>query len=502
MASQQIHFYEESELAKMTPAARIKLILFLYEQIRQLQARDQEHIARNQELTARNQELERRLNKNSTNSSKPPSSDGPGVQRPQRKSKGGRKQGAQRGHPGHGPELVPESELTEPPFELKPTACGHCGKALHGTDAAPLQHQVVSLPEIKPEVREYRLHRLACRCGHTTCATLPEGVPQGRLDGSVLAFIAFCTGIMRGSKRTTQRALCEFLHTPISLGAVSEAEEKVSAALAEPVAEAVARAQAADVAYVDETRMKIGPRQVGWLWVMVTCTAVVFQMAAKRNRDMARALLGAFRGALVTDRYRVYWVLGEMRQLCWAHLLRDFIALSLEPGRVGQLGAELERNAKSVFRLWFRVRDGTLTRAECRRRARRYCRRIEALLAQGASWPEGGMCRDIWAQRNGLWTFLEQEGVEPTNNGAERALRHAVMWRKCSYGVQSKRGALYLERILTVQATCRLHGRNTWEYLLAACRAHQMGQPIPSLIPAQLSSGTQKSADPDNFRCA
>lgn len=437
-------------------------------------------------LLDRVETLEHRLGQNSHNSSKPPSSNGPQAPRPPRPRGTKRQQGAQVGHEAHLRELRPAAEVDRL-IPVRPTTCTHCGERLRGADPAPRRRQVWDLPPIQPVVVEYQLHTCTCtRCGRTTAASLPPEAPSGAFGPGVLSLVAFLTGVLRVSKRRVRVVLDEIFGIPLSVGAVSACEAQVSAALAAPVAEAHAAAQAAGTGYADETGWSRGNRRRGWLWVLVTTAATVFRVAAGRGGVEAAALLGGFKGVLVSDRWRAYRSRGARRQLCWAHLWRNFVALSEWRGDTGRFGAELVRRTRRIFRLWFRVRDGTLARDGFQQKMKRHRRGLEAWLTQGVAGANrrvARVCRDLLNQREALWTFVACADVEPTNNRAERALRHAVLWRKSSFGVQSETGARYVERILTAYATCAQHDRSILGYLREVCRAQIHGQASPSLLP-------------------
>jgi transposase len=237
-------------------------------------------------------------------------------------------------------------------------------------------------------------------------------------------------------------------------------------------------------AHADETGWPRGSRQKGWLWTLCCTTAAVFLIQAGRGQQAARKLLGAFAGILHCDRWSGYNCFGGRRQLCWAHLKRDFQALSEEQGVMGRIGRDLSLLARQILHLRKRVREGTLTWPTFQQRMAPLMPRVEKLLAHGAdsSAALAGQCRRILNQRQYLWTFVHDARVEPTNNLAERMVRQAVLWRKGSFGTQSERGARYAERILTACATCRLQGRSLIQYLREACRCHLNGLPAPSLI--------------------
>lgn len=430
-----------------------------------------------------------RNGRNSTNSSLPPSQNPIDARKPATAKKpSGRKRGGQPGHPPTNPGLIPPEELTEPPIPCIPKTCEHCQAKLSGSDDQPSQHQVIELPPIDPEVREYLRHRLTCqRCGHTTLGALPDGVPENNYGPRLQAFIALCTGCYHLSKRQTEELLTTALGVPICLGSICNIEQRVSAALADPVAEAKQHVQQADVAHADETSWPQQPDK-GWLWVGVTAYLAVFSIRGLRDRDSAEDLLGpGFAGVLISDRYRSYnWVTN--RQLCWAHLLRDWQAFVDRGGTSRRIGRRLQQLTDTMFDHWYCVRDGTLSRSMFRILMIDIRTEVAALLRQGSACaqpPTAGTCADILKLQGALWTFVDHEGVEPTNNAAERILRQAVLWRKKSFGTRGPNGSRFVERILTAVATCRLQGRNVLDYLTSACVAASCHKPAPSLLPAE-----------------
>jgi len=272
---------------------------------------------------------------------------------------------------------------------------------------------------------------------------------------------------------------------PMSLGALSACEEQLAQALEQPYQEVLEHVQEQPITHADETGWPRGNRMKGWLWTLCCTTAAVFMIQAGRGQAAARKLLGGFTGILHSDRWNGYNCFAGLRQLCWAHLKRDFQSLSEAKGTLGRIGGELLALAKQILHMRKRVRDGTLSWPTFQRRMPPLMQRVETLLAQGADTGQdgSGQCRRIFNQRQYLWTFVHDARVEPTNNLAERLVRQAVLWRKGSFGTQSPRGARYAERILTVCATCRLQGRSIIQYLRDACHCHLNGLPVPSLIP-------------------
>ncbi|HYN63453.1 MAG TPA: IS66 family transposase [Candidatus Limnocylindrales bacterium] len=448
-------------------------------------------------LLARIGELEERLRQSSQNSSRPPSSDAPAVDRPATRPPSRRRPGGQPGHEGHQRMLLPADQV-DTLVPVKPRRCRRCAAPLHGVDATPGRHQVTELPPLQPHVTEYQLHTLACaHCGATTAATLPAGVPRGAFGPQVEATVALCTGVYHLSRRTTVGLLGDLFGVDLALGTVSACEQAVSEAVAAPVAEAHRYVQQQAVVHVDETGWREG-RQRAWLWVMVSALVTVFLVHARRNTEAARSLIGACQGILVSDRWSAYkhWPI-EQRQLCWAHLLREFMAFTERGGAAAHLGRALLKDADTMFARWHRVRDGTLSRPRFWREMRPLRHRVERRLRRGATGAAGktaATCRDLVTLAPALWTFIDVPGVEPTNNAAERALRPAVLWRKGCFGTHSAAGSRFAERMLTVATTLRQQGRNVVDYVAQASVASLQGQPPPSLLPVAARAQSRRLA--------
>lgn len=439
------------------------------------------------DLEAKVRDLEARLKLNSTNSSKPPSSDPIGMKRKPPAAPSKRKRGGQPGHRKAYRPLVPPERVDET-FDCKPTSCRRCGHTLAGEDSEPLVHQVAELPKIQPIVTEYRLHRLACEhCGETTCGTPPIGVPIGSFGPYLQAVLAMLAGAYRLSKRQIQQMMSDLFGLSISTGMVCKLERQSAEALEAPYNELAVSVQQADVVNLDETSWREHRRKV-WLWATVTKLVTVFTIAAHRSRDVASALLGGREDQVVgSDRYSVYeYIVAYWRQVCWSHLVRDFQAM-IDRGGAGQgIGERLLALSKRLFRHWHGVRDGTLTWLAFQERMRRLRREVKQALEDGSRCgctKTGATCFEILKVEEGLWTFARVPGVEPTNNVAERAMRHAVIWRKISGGTDSATGSRFVERMLTVVATCRQQGHSVLDYLTSCFEAARCGQAGPSLLP-------------------
>jgi transposase len=469
----------------------------LAERERQL-AEAQKRIADAQKHIA---DLERQLalrQQNSTTTSKPPSSDGlAGRQRDRgRRTKSRRKPGGQPGHPGHSRPLVPAERVNEM-IDLIPEACRHCQRRLHARDAVgdPRRHQVTELPALEAHITEYRCHRRRCRaCGCTTHAPLPDEI-AGQFGPQLTALIAYLTVVCRLPRSVVQRLLEGALQIPISLGSTQNAWEEASAAVGAPYEELQAALPDQPVLNADETGHRTNAAK-RWLWTLVGPTFVFYTIATSRGSDVLRRLLGAtFAGILGSDRLLTYTTYAaSQRQYCWAHVTRNLLSAQ-ELARTAA-GKRFCREAlalqRRLFRLWHRfrgdprVRGGPLTRAQLIAKARPLEKACFALAERSlnvADIDASNLARALFEHHPHFFTFVHEEGVEPTNNVAERALRHAVQWRKISFGNRSEDGERAVARLLTITRTCQLQQLNVLVYLTAAIRCHRRRQAAASLLP-------------------
>ncbi len=455
-------------------------------------ARIAELMAKVEALTARVAELEARLRQDSSNSSRPPSSDGPGTRR-QPKKPTGRRPGGQPGHKKHERALLPPEQVQHV-VEVVPGECRGCKRRLQGRDSAPRRHQVVEVPPLSALVTEYRCHALACSdCGVVTRGEVPAHA-RSAFGDRLAALASLLVGKYRLSKRLVKDALSDMVGVELSVGSVSNLEGEMSDALAPATAEALASVRDSEAVNADETGFTQG-REGGraaraWLWVVASALVVVFHIATSRGGKVARQLLGAdFAGFLTTDRWSAYaWVDAGLRQLCWAHLTRDFQGFIDRGGRGGRIGRELMRERNRFFKWYHRVREGTLSREQFEKRMRGVERRVGQLLREAALRAEkktAGMAREILQWEKCLWTFVDVPGLEPTNNFGERCIRHAVMYRKTSFGTQSEEGSRFVERIFTATASLKLQGRDVLSFLTETLAAHRRGLRGPSLLPPE-----------------
>lgn len=306
-------------------------------------------------------ELREKGKQTSRNSSKPPSSDGPEVEKP-KKEKGKRKQGGQKGHKGHHKQLKPLEEVDEV-HEIKPCECKGCGHALEGAEDKPYRHQVTEIPPVVAKVTEYRLHALGCpECGKQTRAELPEGVPTGTYGPRLQAMTSLLTGQYHLSKREASGIMSDFFQAEVSAGTVSTLEQRTSDAIAEPVQDAREAVQQEAVVNIDETGWYQQHKRA-WMWVVGSPQITVFLIRPNRSSQVAKELLGeAFAGIVGSDRWSAYnWLNTKQRQLCWAHLLRDFQAFVDRGGQSTTLGNALLAQSRLMFDAWHRLRDGSLS---------------------------------------------------------------------------------------------------------------------------------------------
>jgi transposase len=431
--------------------------------------------------------LRDRLNRDSSNSSKPPSSDPPHVKPAPPRAPSGKRRGGQPGHPRHTRPILPADVV----HVLKPTHCRRCRRRLDGVDPDPLVHQVHEIPAARPHVTEYRRHRLACPgCATVTCADLPTGAASG-YGPRAQAVCALLSGAYRVGKRGVARLVGDLFGVPIGPAAVCDLQRKTAAAL-EPVAREAHEYVVGKPANVDETGWREG-RKRGWLWVAVTTSVTVFLVRLSRARAVLADLIPGTPGVLTTDRYPVYDHLpAHRRQACWAHLRRDFQAMIDRQNAGSAVGEDLLLYADILLTKWKRVRDGTMTRRGFRQAYLGWIRaEVHALFDRGAGCgcaTTAGVCRELLAIEPALYTFARVEGVEPTNNAAERALRHAVCWRKTSGGTDSNSGSRFVERVLTVVESCRQQQRDVLTFLTDTIQATRGETRPPTLIPPLTSA--------------
>ena len=444
-------------------------------------------------LEARIAELEEQLAKalellgqNSGNSNKPPSSDPPNAKQAKKKTKG-RRRGGQKGHRGSRRELLPPEEVDEV-VDLFPAACESCWNPLPQVpDEFPKRYQLTDLKPLAVHTTEWRRHAVLCSCGYRTRAKYdPDVIPRLSFGPRLMAVVALLTGVYHLSRRQTVRLLRELLGVRMSLGSVSAIERRVSEAVEPAVDEAMESARAAAVKHADGTTWLRAGALLS-LWVVATTAVTVFKVLPNGQKATLRDdFFGRVCGILVSDRATAlkFWAM-HRRQVCWAHLVRKFVWYSERDGPAVELGKELLEYTSLLFEYWSLFRQGELSRKTFVERMAPVRLQVETLLerlvhakVEGVS----GSCADILEHREALWTFVEQKGVEPTNNHAERELRGLVMWRRRSFGSQSERGTRFAARMMTIAHTARKQGREILEFLAACCAPRPVGAPVPSLL--------------------
>ncbi|WAM24460.1 IS66 family transposase [Myxococcus sp. NMCA1] len=441
-----------------------------------------------EELTRLVQELREQLRRNSGNSNRPPSSDTPGQKAERRRQSGSeKKRGGQPGHKGLTRALVAEEKVSE--FKhLFPSACENCWAPLSPEGGTRVRrYQSVELPPLKAHVTQWVRHGVECpRCKHETWASTAP-IPTSPFGPRLSAVVGLLTGVYHLSRRSAVRLLGDVLGIDISLGAVSAVEARVSEAVKPAVDEAWSRVLLAPVKHTDGTQwLEAGLART--LWTIASSMATVFKILTDGKSRTLAPLFGLKLGVLVSDRATAlnFWAM-EARQVCWAHLLRKAVSFSERDGPAGAIGRELLDYIGILFDYWGRLRSGELQRDTLRERMAPVRTQVEALLerAVAAKLPHvSGSCEDILEHRAALWTFVDRDGVEPTNNHAERELRAFVLWRKRSFGTQSTRGNLFAERVMTVAHTARKQEKNVLEFLTDCCTAARTGMPPPSLFAA------------------
>jgi transposase len=423
------------------------------------------------QLTQRLIQLEQKLNRNSRNSSLPPSANPPSAPPAVNKQPTGRKIGAQKGHPGHFRKPLPPEQVDQF-IEHRPAQCEHCQARLPtiGGEVAG-RHQVMELPLRAVTVTEHQSWSVQCPC----CQGITRGVIPPFIRVSVVgerlsAALCLLSSRLHGSRRAAAELLQEVLGAPLSLGSISARENEMSRALAGDYQKLKAQVKEALIKHVDETGWK---RAAGFLWVAATDDAAVFHLDRGRHRGALQKLLGEqIQGWLCTDRYGPYEQHPpDRRQLCWSHLKRDFRAQQERAGPAGRWGSRALKLTHQLFELWHRFKHKHIARSTLQRMMRPVKKRLHRLLKQGAASSIEqltGLCANLLRLEKALWNFARVEGLEPTNNHAERMLRPAVQWRKKSLGSHSEQGCRFAERMLSVIQTCRLRGQSVMSHLQKA----------------------------------
>jgi transposase len=459
----------EQQLGKQIDAAN-RLIAHQVEQLAQQAeqlAQQAEQLAQQAErieaLAVQVETLQEQLRQDSSNSSKPPSSDSPSQREKNRQRRArkasGRKRGGQPKHKGSYRNLVAHEHVDEV-VRLFPEQCENCWRELPQTGCAwPKRYQCVELLSGGVQVTEYQRHRVTCpACGHLCWARYGAQIPRRAFGPRLSSIVVMLTGVYHLSRRQTQRLLHEIWQITISLGAMSAIERRMSRLLEPLYHKARELADAAAVKHTDGT----GWRQAGkalQLWTVATAAVTVFTIVQDGSAETLRSLFGCLQGILISDRAKAinFWAM-KRRQLCWSHLLRKFIAFSERDGPARRFGTDLVAYTAVLFETYRAWRSGLISRRVFRQRMAPVRLQVEALLQRAARAKIdrlSGSCQDILLHKQALWTFVDRRGIEPTNNHAERELRAFVLWRKKSFGTQSDRGNRFAERIMTATHSLR-----------------------------------------------
>jgi transposase len=410
------------------------------------------------QLQDRVETLEARLKQNSTTSSLPPSADSP-YKKPRRRttSTTPRKAGGKLGHQGHRQGLLAPTHIQE----VRPTQCA-CGSTVFDRHTPYYTHQVIELPPIQMDVTHWVMEQGRClACGTWSTAQVPAEHASG-YGPRFSALIGELAGTYGNGRRMVQTFCASVLQVPISLGAIQKVLDRVTQAIDPHYALIARHARQAPVNYIDETPWYC-LHTLEWLWVMASERVAFYMIHPRRSKEAFAALINDWVGLLVSDGYGVYrsWV--EVRQTCLAHLIRT--ARSLAERQHAELAACGTWALAELQRLCH-MATAPPTGGEWRAWYARLCKFIDQY--HDRTDDAGRFARRLLREMNSLWVFLAQQGVEPTNNRAERALRFGVQWRKRSLGTASDKGNRWVERIVSLKETCRLRAVSTYNVLVEA----------------------------------
>lgn len=476
------------------------ILELIYELVRRMNQVEQE-IA---ELRTENEVLKEQLARTSANSSQPPSKNPQGF-KPNRKEPTGKKRGGQLGHSGHERKLYP-TQMCQEVINHYPQQCSGCGGKLRIENSGQAyRHQVMEVPPVQRIVIEHQFHPITCTCcgQENQAAEMTEIIGLGGYGPRTAAYVGLFSSEYRQSYRQIRGLMQAVFGMEMSLGTINRLRTEVSEAVKDAVTEAQHYIQQQPTVGVDETgfKQRNGDGQnaantSGWLWVAVTPLLICFQVILSRASTAAQTVLGeTFSGFITSDRCPAYnWVDVNRRQLCWAHLKRDFIQISERVGASAQIGKSLLEQEKELFNLWHKFRNDQLTRSELKERVEPIKTEVLSILLEASQLDIDERektplaktvrtCRNLLKLEVALWLFISSDGVEPTNNAAERAIRPAVIWRRTSFGSDSAAGSLFVARLLTVVSSLKLQDRNILEFLTESVLSARSGQIPPSLLP-------------------
>ena len=401
-----------------------------------------------------------------------------------------RKSGGQPGHEGKTRELVAPGRVDER-VEHLPDCCG-CGHEFDGSEERvgdPVCHQQWELPAVRPLVFEHARLRLRCpACQKATLAALSAGAGSG-FGPRVDAHIAMLAGVFRLSRDQVRQTVVEVFRIPASKGSIDNAIMRMSAILADPWAELKDAIRRAEVVHADETTWRLAGAQQ-WLWVAASALVACFRIDPSRSQAAAKELLGEeFGGFVISDRYAGYHFLDVLQQqICWCHVIRQLVEVSQRSGATGRRGTQLVTLARQVIaghREFLTDAHDPDWLSDQLAPLRQQIRVLLEQCAAGRHTRTANFAAGLLEEYEALWTFCDVPdlGIDPTNNAAERAVRHAVLMRKLQGGTQSDHGSRWIERIQSVRETCRLQHRPPLAYLIDATTAAHLQLPAPSLVP-------------------
>ncbi|MBU1970155.1 IS66 family transposase [Patescibacteria group bacterium] len=443
-----------------------------------------------QELKARISSLE----KDSTNSHKPPSSD---VFKKKRgavkRGSSGRKPGGQKGHAGKTRLIVPQEGVSAT-VPHKSEKCGKCGSIFTEahTHVECERRQVWDIPEIKPFIIEHIFYKTTCDCGYQTRLPVPEWIYSGVGD-NLQAHIAYLTSEAKASRRILQTVIENIFRIPIALGTIQNRLENTSEILKPVCDELEDELTRQKVVNIDESSFPHDKAPLCWLWCFITSTFAFFTIRASRGSKVLKQVLGdAFDGIIICDRFSAYIKYHKDRacgllQFCWAHIIRDVKALKneLANGSDRPFSQLMRRRIGALFKLWHTHKRGKISLKQLIEAAKPLIDDLCAFLKDNTNAPSiavSKFCKNLLKKRESLFTFIYHAGVEPTNNLAERLIRAGVIMRKISYCTRSTNGQLLRARLLTVSQTCRILDRNVLDFYREAIHAHRNNLKNPSLL--------------------
>lgn len=433
-------------------------------------------------------ELKEKLSINSKNSSKPPSTD---LKKSKKKKKisnkkSNKKQGAQPGHKGVNRKLEPVENINNI-VECNPVSICDCGSNIV-LNSKYIRHQVYDINNYNSLfLTEYQIFKGACRCCNKKYkASLPKELDNTMLGSALKSRMSTLVSDFKLSKRDIKSLLKLFYGLEISLGTVSNAEARVTNALEQPYNSLAKITKEQNNLNADETR-HYENNKINWAWVATNNDLTLLMFDKSRGKKAAKKLLGEnYSGILTTDRYCAYNIVDSLqRQLCWSHITRDFIKISQRANDAGKIGDQLLFHQNKIFYYWNKYKLGVINFDKLGKAISIIKKSLKSCLNNAINCSHkrtSGTCKNILKFFESLFTFAKHEGIEPTNNHGERQIRKYVIYRKLSFGTQSKRGSRFIERIFSISATCKQQSKNTIEYIKQSIISFNSGLPPPVLL--------------------